>query len=92
MNRRQYDLDEVRELAAKGFIPREQSLDRYLPDELDELLRRGRENQKRLLQRMIDDGFLPGQTIDESTEPEDVPKLLRWAESNLELLKMVSSL
>ena len=82
MNRRQYDLDEARELAAKGFIAREQSLDRYLPDELDELLRRGRENQKRLLQRMIDDGLLPGQTIDESTEHEDVPKLLKWAESN----------
>ena len=41
---------------------------------------------------MIDDGFLPGQTIDESTEHADVPKLLKRAESNQELLKMVSIL
>ena len=41
---------------------------------------------------MIDDGFLPGQTIDESTEHEDVLKLLKRAQSNQGLLKMVSIL
>jgi hypothetical protein len=51
----------------------------------------GRENQRRLLYRVVDEGFLPEEITDEYIEPGDVPELLKRAESNLELFKTVST-